>query len=1029
MPMKPTPIKRVILSLLPVLFGLSGSSLRADYPAGVLADGPTAYWRLNETSGPLALDALGLHPGGYSNTVTFGVPGALVGDPDPAVYFDGTTGTKVDVPYAPALNPSIFTIECWANVTGGGSYRSPLTARADSPTRGYMFYATPANTWEFWTGTGGAAGTWNMMTGPAVIYNQWTHLVGTYDGTTKRFYINGALVHSIVVPFRANSVSPLRIGGGASDSVVGSFFFVGDVDEVAVYDKVLTLEQIQAHYYTAQPTPPTIVTQPQSTNAYEGSTVTLSVGVVGTPPLSYQWYLWDFTLVNQTNRTLVLHDVTDFDSGPYYVEITNPAGGPVTSDTADVTVLPTEPPTITTDPQSASVYQGGTVRFKVTATGGTQLTYQWQHDGGDLLDATNALLVVSNVTPSEAGGYQVWVGNALGLTPSAQATLTVIVPDPGSYAATVLEDQPAAYWRLDESGGPLALDALGSYDGGYSNTVTLGVAGALVGDLDTAVHFDGVAGTKVDVAYSPALNPASRWSVEAWARVTGGDGSYRSPITSRDDQPQRGFIFYATAGNTWEFWSGQGSQNGWDPIVGPPVVNNAWTHLAATYDGATKRFYVNGVLVGTSTLPYGPNTARPLRLGGGSTDSILGNYFFVGDVDEVAVYNSVLTPERVGDHFAASLGGGIPPSILSEPVSRTVLPGDPVTFSVATAGSLPRTYQWQFQGQDLDSQTNSELGLTNVSSSMAGDYQLIVQNLAGKATSAVATLTVVAVPNLPYNTAVLADSPVAYWRLGELSGTVAADETGNHPGQYMNNVALGLPGAIPGDPNPAAGFATAPQTKVEVPFSADLNPPQFSVEVWAKVTGGSGSYRSPVASRDDLPQRGYIFYADYLDTWQFWSGMGTQNGWDVIVGPPVQLGVWTYLVATYDGAIRRFYVNGVQVGVSTNSFGQNTAQLLRIGGSVTENPVGDFFFEGAVDEVAVYNTALSPAAVLTHFALGTRPTLQLSASESGLTLTWTSGRGLEMADDLGGPWVTVPNATSPFPIAATDFRKFYRLLR
>src|SRR5207249_1472520 len=55
-----------------------------------------------------------------------------------------------------------------------------------------------------------------------------------------------------------------------------------------------------------------------------------------------------------------------------------------------------------------------------------------------------------------------------------------------------------------------------------------------------------------------------------------------------------------------------------------------------------------------------------------------------------------------------------------------------------------------------------------------------------------------------YRREVLADSPRAYYRLGETTGTVAADEVGPNPGTYVNGVALGQSGALPTSTNTAA---------------------------------------------------------------------------------------------------------------------------------------------------------------------------------------------------------------------------------
>jgi hypothetical protein len=997
------------------------------YDTLVLGAGPNGYWRLDDPALPVAanLGSLGAAANGvYVNGVTSDQAGAIPDDTDTAIAFDGANG-KVDVPFNAAMNSTNYSFECWAMVTGGsGNYRSPITSRDDGPQRGFIIYATPGNQWEFWSGTGSA---WDGLGGGAVTDNQWTHLVGTYDGAVKRFYVNGVLMATNTSAFLPNTARGLRIGGGATEGT-GNYFFNGVVDEVAVYDRALSLEEIDAHYYFVSPAPPMIVQDIQGVTAFEGARVTVPVVAVGSPPLRYQWFFFGSPLPTQTNATLVLPSATTAQSGSYYVEVSNDLGGPVQSSVAEIDILPTEVPTITQDPQSLSLYAGGRAEFAVVASGGSRLTYQWQHNQQNLLNQTNATLILPGVTQLDAGDYWAIVGNAAGLNTSAVATLTVIVPTPGTYAAIVAADHPVSYWRLDEADGTIGYDVYGGHNGTYSGTVTLNAPGALTDDLDTAATFDGASGTKLEVPYSPTLNP-SVFSIECWANVSGGDGNYRSPLTSRADSPTRGFIFYASGGNHWEFWNGTGGAAGtWSVITGPAVVDAQWVHLVGTYDGTNKSFYVNGVLAGVAQVSFAPNNEKPLRIGAGATDDPVGNFFFPGTVDEVAVYDTVLSAQRVSDHYAASLGPSTPPTISTDPVSITVLPGDTATFTVGAVGSTPLTYRWQFGGADLPGQTNSTLTLTGVTSANAGEYQVIVANLAGEATSGIAVLTVATVKDVPYSQAVVADGPVSYWRLGETSGTVAADEMGLYPGQYMNDVALGVPGAIPGDSDPAASFLAGQHTKVEVPFAADLNPAQFSLELWAKVTGGAGNYRSPFSSRDDLPQRGFIIYAAAGNTWEFWSGKGDSSGWDTIVGPTVQLGSWVYLVATYDGTTKRFFVNGRQVGTSTGAFGQNTAQVTRIGGGATENADGSFFFEGSIDEVALYASALDPAIIMAHYALGTRPTLVATLSGSDVVLTWTTGRVLQQADTLAGPWTAVTGATSPWTVKP-EAKKFYRLLR
>ena len=87
-------------------------------------------------------------------------------------------------------------------------------------------------------------------------------------------------------------------------------------------------------------------------------------------------------------------------------------------------------------------------------------------------------------------------------------------------------------------------------------------------------------------------------------------------------------------------------------------------------------------------------------------------------------------------------GGGDEPSILSQPVSQTVLAGKTILFSVVTTGSEPLAYQWSKDGSEIDGATSSALELADVSANNAGDYAVTVSNDAGSVMSDTVTLKV-----------------------------------------------------------------------------------------------------------------------------------------------------------------------------------------------------------------------------------------------------------------------------------------------
>ncbi|MGP8239594.1 MAG: LamG-like jellyroll fold domain-containing protein [Limisphaerales bacterium] len=240
------------------------------------------------------------------------------------------------------------------------------------------------------------------------------------------------------------------------------------------------------------------------------------------------------------------------------------------------------------------------------------------------------------------------------------------------YSSEVLALQPLTYWRFNETNTfSFAATNLGTEStnsGLYSDpTYMQGQPGALAGSSDTSARFDGVM-SKIDVPFDAALNPAS-FTVECWANVQGMAGNYRSPVTSRESTAGvlAGYVFYAGAGNTWEFWTGNGT--GWNSLVttaadGGSVVMGAWTHLVGTYDATnmTMSFYINGALVLQETnITYAPvgtvGSQQPLRVGAGATEGP-GAYWFDGGVDEVAVYPTVLTPAQVAANYATGTTNG-----------------------------------------------------------------------------------------------------------------------------------------------------------------------------------------------------------------------------------------------------------------------------------------------------------------------------------------------------------------------------------
>ena len=373
------------------------------------------------------------------------------------------------------------------------------------------------------------------------------------------------------------------------------------------------------------------------------------------------------------------------------------------------------------------------------------------------------------------------------------------------------------------------------------------------------------------------------------------------------------------------------------------------------------------MLAGSSAgAAFAANTTAPLRFGAGRSESTP-TYFLPGSLDELAVYGTALSAARIQAHYNA--------------VNPAAVPGAP-TGVTASAGDSQASVSWVAPSSDGGSaitgydvtpyvggvaQSVKSVGVvtsttvTGLTNGTAYTFKVAAKNAVGTGPLSAASSAVTPVADA-YAAAVAADSPAGYWRLGESSGAVAADASGNgRAGSYLGSPTLGQAGVVAG--NAAAGFNGSSQYG-QVPYDAALNGSQFSVEAWVKLAGGAGTYRSVVTSRTGS-FGGYILYASSADTWQFWLGSGSL--WRVVSGPAVTLNAWTHLVATFDGATAKLYVNGVLAGSSTGAaFAANTTAPLRFAAGRSEG-VASYFLPGSLDELAVYNSALSAARVQAHY--------------------------------------------------------------
>jgi hypothetical protein len=735
------------------------SAQSTNYPATILSNNPVAYYQLQELPGAsTAVDS-----------TTNALNAAYDYDPSdstPVLGFAGIDSNSIaflgnfsdgygaiNIPFNILLSPTNidgmtgapFSIECWAQAYSGnegtgiylsimgvfGVYGSGTYGNAS----GWLLGQTPGpgSTWLFnmKTGFGGAGG---FLTAGNVAPLEWTHLVGTFDGTNQNFYINGQLAGSGPVSgYLADNGSDGMIGAVPNAGFPPYGPWLGGVDQVAFYTNTLTAEQILNDYevgtnsLVVKPLAPLIATPPDSETNFSGTEVTFTVVAVGSAPLYYQWSRQGVGAIpNATNAiySFVSHYPDDNDA-VYFVDISNSVG------TAESGLVTNEVDTdieVEGPPFSITRNIGSHAAFRIAAVGAVPLGYQWSEstNGGatfeTLANQTGDTLWLTNVQMTMSGNeYAVLVTNPFTsysnfatLTVQPRATNEIL----SGYAAIVAADNPVAFWQLNEpSGATNATDSVGTFDGAYNTTlgnIVFGIATGVPNDTNFAVDFQDEEttnigfGGQVDIPYALELNPYGPWSAEAWIRPDGVDGVFRVPFSSVEDtnyeSNEDGWNIYQTPSPAYwalNIFNGGNASGYTGSDLGHPLVPGQWYHLVITDDGNVIQLYVNGVAGSASTtvaasafVPNGLNgdtnvAGEPEVLGQGSDGSYNGGNAAMADV---AFYNYALTPAQIQSHYlnkaslAVSLANG--KIVLTWPVGVLLGTSDLTQAFLPVAGAV-----------------------------------------------------------------------------------------------------------------------------------------------------------------------------------------------------------------------------------------------------------------------------------------------------------------------------------------------------
>lgn len=227
------------------------------YDSEVLADVPLIYYKLNETSGTVALDSSGNgYHGVYSGGVTLGRPSMVIGSSDTSALFDGSTGVATSNAMFGPASYSQFSFDGMMDATGipsGGSASIGQIACFNNDGDSVVVFAYPGFT------AGGLLLTWlsNEIASNSLplLPGGTHHVAGTWDGAESVLYIDGLVVALQRVVDGAAQPVPATLGSTLPFQVGNDLFanaFPGRLQNVAFYPTALSAQRVAIHAGAAQ---------------------------------------------------------------------------------------------------------------------------------------------------------------------------------------------------------------------------------------------------------------------------------------------------------------------------------------------------------------------------------------------------------------------------------------------------------------------------------------------------------------------------------------------------------------------------------------------------------------------------------------------------------------------------------------------------------------------------------------------------------------------------------------------------------
>ena len=507
------------------------------------------------------------------------------------------------------------------------------------------------------------------------------------------------------------------------------------------------LQLALSSFTNALPAPlvaPTITQQPTNVTAPVNNLAVFRVTAQGSAPLAYQWRFNDTDLAGATGATLTLSNVQPARAGNYSVLVSNPSGSVISSN-AVLEVL--SPPFILSQTPSQVVLLGSTATFSVNVSGTAPLSYFWKRNNVLLPGATNAFYSLANAQLADSGSqFSCFVTNAYGTASSTNVTLKVLDTIANDLCSGAIVITNSSYTnaqstaRASSFGDPTP-DCVAGFGNGVWYQFTAPASGLLIvdtfnSDFDTGLAiYSGVCGGFTPLACNDdSGGQNSSVTIPTTAGVTysilvGGYGAHVGNLVLHlnhftppafDVQPTNISVIVSSNGAFSTTISGT-----------QPISQQWYFNNAPLVDGGR----ISGVT--NTTL----NIANVITNDGGNYYLVASNWVGV-TTSSVAVLTPVI----------------LPPFFLVQPLSQSILTGSNVNFFAVVDGTPTYSFQWSLNGTPLmddgvhiSGSTTLSLSVSNLTTADAGNYTLLVTNVAGATNSFAAVLTVLVPPSITLN--------------------------------------------------------------------------------------------------------------------------------------------------------------------------------------------------------------------------------------------------------------------------------------